>query len=56
MDERLQIVFSRRSIRQYTDRPMSEADITSPLCIGHPAEEKEPRTPYHLAQAHRNRW
>jgi nitroreductase len=29
MDERLQIIFARRSIRQYTGQPVSEADITS---------------------------
>jgi hypothetical protein len=26
------------------------------LCIGHPAEEKEPRTQYDPAQAHRDKW
>ena len=31
MDERLQIVFSRRSIRKYTGQPVSEADITNLL-------------------------
>ncbi len=41
MDKRLQIVFSRRNIRTYT---------------GHPAEEKEPRTRYDLAQVHHNKW
>ena len=29
MDERLQVIFSRRSIRQYTDQPVSEADLGS---------------------------
>jgi nitroreductase len=29
MDERLRIIFSWRSIREYTDQPVSEADITS---------------------------
>jgi hypothetical protein len=34
MDERLQIIFSRRSIRKYTDQPVSEADITSLVQAG----------------------
>ena len=48
MDERLQIVFARRSIRQYTDQPVSEADITSLLEAGMAAPSAMNRRPWHL--------
>ena len=48
MDERLQIVFSRRSIRQYTGQPISEADITSLLEAGMAAPSAMNRRPWHL--------
>lgn len=49
MDERLQIIFSRRSIRAYTDEPVSEADITSLLQAGMAAPSAANRKPWHLA-------
>jgi nitroreductase len=48
MDKRLQIIFSRRSIRQYTDQPVSEADITSLLEAGMAAPSAMNRRPWHL--------
>ena len=48
MDKRLQIVFSRRSIRKYTDQPVSEADITSLLEAGMAAPSAANRKPWHL--------
>jgi nitroreductase len=48
MDERLQIVFSRRSIRKYTEQPVSEADITSLLEAGMAAPSAMNRRPWHL--------
>jgi len=48
MDERLQIIFSRRSIRQYTDQPVGEADITSLLEAGMAAPSAMNRRPWHL--------
>jgi len=48
MDERLQIIFSRRSIRQFTDQPVSEADLTSLLEAGMAAPSAMNRRPWHL--------
>ena len=48
MDERLQIIFSRRSIRQYTDQPVGEADLTSLLEAGMAAPSAMNRRPWHL--------
>ena len=48
MDERLQIIFARRSIRQYTDQPVSEADITSLLQAGMAAPSAGNRKPWHM--------
>jgi nitroreductase len=48
MDERLQIIFSRRSIRKYTDQLVSEADITSLLQAGMAAPSAGNRKPWHL--------
>ena len=33
-----------------------EMGMASILCIGHPAEQKEPRTQYDPAQVHHDRW
>ena len=48
MDDRLQILFSRRSIRQYTDQPISEADLTSLLEAGMAAPSAMNRRPWHM--------
>jgi nitroreductase len=48
MDERLQIIFSRRSIRKYTDQPVSEADLTNLLEAGMAAPSARNRRPWHL--------
>ena len=64
MDPRLSIIFARRSIRRYTDEPVSEADIQSLLEAGMAAPSGSNRKPWHfivvtdrdtlqaLAQAH----
>ncbi len=64
MDPRLNIIFARRSIRRYTDEPVSEADIQSLLEAGMAAPSGSNRKPWHfvvvterrtlraLAQAH----
>lgn len=49
MDERLQIIFSRRSIRKYTSQPVSEADLTSLLEAGMAAPSAMNKRPWHLA-------
>lgn len=48
MDERLWNIFSRRSIRAYTDQPVSEADIASLLQAGMAAPSAMNRRPWHL--------
>ena len=48
MDERLEMVFSRRSIRAYTDQPVSKGDITSLLEAGMAAPSAMNRRPWHL--------
>jgi nitroreductase len=48
MDERLRIIFARRSIRQYTGQPVSEADITSLLEAGMAAPSAGNRKPWHF--------
>ena len=48
MDEQLRIIFARRSIREYTDQPVSEADITSLLEAGMAAPSGMNRRPWHL--------
>jgi nitroreductase len=48
MDERLNIIFSRRSIRQYTDEPLGDADITSLLEAGMAAPSASNQKPWHL--------
>jgi nitroreductase len=48
MDERLRIIFSRRSIRKYTAEPISEADLLSLLEAGMAAPSAMNRRPWHL--------
>ncbi len=48
MDPRLHIIFSRRSIRAYTDQPVSEADIQSLLEAGMAAPSASNRQPWHF--------
>ena len=48
MDKRLQLIFSRRSIRQYTDQPVSEADISGLLEAGMAAPSAMNKRPWHL--------
>jgi nitroreductase len=48
MDKRLDIIFSRRSIRAYTDEPVSEADIQSLLEAGMAAPSASNRKPWHF--------
>ena len=48
MDERLKLIFSRRSIRKYTDQPISEADITSLLQAGMAAPSAMNKRPWQL--------
>jgi nitroreductase len=48
MDQRLQVIFSRRSVRKYTDQPVSEADITSLLEAGMAAPSAMNKRPWHL--------
>jgi nitroreductase len=47
MDKRLSIIFARRSIRQYTGEPVSEADIQSLLEAGMAAPSASNRQPWH---------
>jgi nitroreductase len=46
MDERLRIIFARRSIRQYTGEPVSEEDIISLLEAGMAAPSAANRKPW----------
>jgi nitroreductase len=48
MDERLDIVFSRRSIRKYTDQPIEQADVESLLQAGMAAPSASNRKPWHF--------
>jgi nitroreductase len=48
MDERLDIVFSRRSIRRYTDQPISNQDLASLLKAGMAAPSASNRKPWHF--------
>jgi len=48
MDERLKIIFSRRSIRQYTAQAVSPADMQSLLDAGMAAPSASNRTPWHF--------
>jgi nitroreductase len=48
MDPRLKIVFERRSIRAYTDEPVSEQDIRSLLEAGMAAPSASNQQPWHF--------
>lgn len=48
MDERLNIIFRRRSIRKYTDEPVSEADVEALLQAGMAAPSASNRKPWHF--------
>lgn len=48
MDQRLNVIFSRRSIREYTDEPVSEQDITALLEAGMAAPSASNRKPWHF--------
>lgn len=48
MDPRLQVIFSRRSIRQYTGEPVSEIDVQSLLEAGMAAPSASNRKPWHF--------
>ena len=48
MDERLQIIFARRSIRKYTPEAVSEEDLTSLLEAGMAAPSAMNKRPWHL--------
>jgi nitroreductase len=48
MDERLAILFARRSIRAYTDEPVSEQDLKSLLEAGMAAPSGSNRQPWHF--------
>jgi nitroreductase len=48
MDNRLEIIFARRSIRVYTDEPVSAEDIQSLLEAGMAAPSGSNRKPWHF--------
>lgn len=48
MDDRLAVLFARRSIRIYTDEPVSEADLKSLLEAGMAAPSGSNRKPWHF--------
>jgi nitroreductase len=48
MDERLEIIFARRSIRRYSGEPVSEREITSILEAGMAAPSANNRQPWHF--------
>ena len=48
MDERLNMIFARRSIRAYTDEPVSEADVEALLQAGMAAPSGSNRKPWHF--------
>ena len=48
MDERLDIIFCRRSIRRYTDQPVSDEDVRSILEAGMAAPSASNRKPWHF--------
>ncbi len=48
MDERLNVIFARRSIRAYADEPVSEADILALLQAGMAAPSGSNRKPWHF--------
>jgi nitroreductase len=48
MDQRLDMIYSRRSIRAYTDEPVSEDDIQALLEAGMAAPSASNRKPWHF--------
>jgi len=48
MDDRLAAIFSRRSIRVYTEKPVSDAEIQSLLEAGMAAPSASNRKPWHF--------
>ena len=48
MDKRLEIIFSRRSIRRYTGEAVSDADVKSLLEAGMAAPSASNRKPWHF--------
>ena len=48
MDKRLQIIFSRRSIRKYTGEPIAKEDLTSLLEAGMAAPSASNQKPWHF--------
>ncbi|MBN1640399.1 MAG: nitroreductase family protein [Anaerolineae bacterium] len=48
MDKRLDIIYARRSIRRYTQQPLSEDDLTSLLEAGMAAPSASNRKPWHF--------
>ena len=48
MDDRLFALFSRRSVRSYTDEPVSEADVKALLEAGMAAPSASNRKPWHF--------
>lgn len=48
MDERLDVIFARRSIRAYTDEPVAEKDIQALLEAGMAAPSGSNRKPWHF--------
>ena len=48
MDERLEIIYARRSIRRYSGEPVSEQDVTSLLEAGMAAPSANNRQPWHF--------
>ena len=48
MDERLEIIYARRSIRRYSGEPVSERDVTSLLEAGMAAPSANNRQPWHF--------
>jgi nitroreductase len=48
VDERLNIIFARRSIRAYSSEPVSEADVESLLQAGMAAPSASNRKPWHF--------
>ena len=48
MDSRLDIIFSRRSIRRYAAKPIDEADLTSLMEAGMAAPSASNKKPWHF--------
>jgi nitroreductase len=48
VDDRLQIIFGRRSIREYTNQPLGEQDLASLLEAGMAAPSASNRKPWHF--------